>query len=79
MKKQKPAPLKRIEELGSLLRKKTTITIKEFEEIEKMFGKTWMTTQRYIERLLISREQTRKDRDLWKTKYEELKNENTNR
>ena len=58
---EKPAPLEALEHLGKLLREGTVVKIPRFEELETQFGKVWLKTQRYIERLTASR-------DIWKKK-----------
>jgi|TARA_R100000750_G_C2338229_1_gene93024 RNA-splicing ligase RtcB len=62
---------KNIEEAWKLFKKNLTVSIYDVEEMEYVFANTYSKIGRQRERLEASR-------DLWKKKYEDLKNEQAN-
>jgi len=59
--------------LFKIIEEKTTITIKEWEEINKVIENCFIKIQRQRERLEQSRDLKCKERDMWKAKFMELK------
>ncbi len=57
---------KNITEVWKKVLSKTVISFKDVEELEKVFGNTFMKIQRQRERL-------EKSRDMWEKKYKDLK------